>query len=90
MSLRTKTLLGTIWYVVLVFLLYVVLPPVHRSEFDRAFASWRTNQSPQNEAVVQNQQRRNVIVELGTSAVLALVLLGGGFASYEIFRRTRR
>jgi hypothetical protein len=91
MSLSRKAILGTISYLFLVALLSVVLPvAIHRTEFDRAFLSWHRNQTPQNEALLRNQRRRNEIANLETSAILALVLWGAGIVSYEIVRRARR
>ena len=90
MSLPRKAILGAAVYLFLLTLLYVLLPNlVHRKEFDDAFVTWQKNPSPEGEAALRIQQRRNEFIQLENSAAIGLVLWSAGFACYVIARRLR-
>jgi hypothetical protein len=77
-------------YLLLLALFYVLLPNlIHRREFDRAFVLWRKDPTQQNEVLLRVQQRKNVIVKLEISGVVALVLWTASLACYRIIRHVQ-
>jgi hypothetical protein len=83
-------MLGAVAYLFLLTLFYALSPEIiHRHDFDRAFVSWRKEPNPRNEATLRVQQRKNTIVQLEMSAVLAPVMWAAGFAYCGIICRGR-
>jgi hypothetical protein len=89
--LARKVVLAAIAWVCLLIILRALLPEfIHRREFDQAFITWQKNSTPINETLLLAQRRKNMIIELETSAIGALIVLTAAFAGYEIMRRLRR
>jgi hypothetical protein len=63
--------------------------PVNRRDFDRAFSAWLKDRTPQNEAALRVEQRKNEIIHLLDSAVIALVLVAIGSGIYVVIRFAR-
>jgi len=71
-------------------LVYLIPEQIHRRDFDRAFFTWWKNRTPENEAALRVEQRKNKIIHLIDSAVIAVfvvVFVGG---TYKVVRLVRR
>jgi cytochrome c biogenesis protein CcdA len=73
-----------------VFVLAYLIPEfIHRRDFDRAFVAWLHDPAPQNEAVLRNEQRKNEMIKLADTAVIALTFVTLGAGVYFIGRFVR-
>ena len=69
------------------FVLVSLIPEyIHRRDFDRAFSAWLKDRTPKNEAALRVEQRKNEIIHLLDSAVIALVLVALGSGIYRVIR----
>jgi hypothetical protein len=72
------------------FVLVSLIPEyIHRRDFDRAFSAWLKDRTSQNEAALRVEQRKNEIIHLLDSAVIALVLVALGSGIYLVIRFAR-
>jgi hypothetical protein len=90
MKLKKLALRFLLPYVLLMILMLSVPGHIHRQDFDRAFAAWYKNRTPENEAALRAQQRKNELIELEFCAVGALVVLAVGYGLYKLVRLTVR
>ena len=83
-------------YTIAIVLVYLLPQPIHhRRAFDKAFFTWLHDRTPQNEEALRAEVRKNEMLKLADSAViaLALVTIGSGvyftirFAHYKLVRR---
>jgi hypothetical protein len=82
--------LGCLAAYAIVFILVYLTEDIHRRDFDRAFFTWLKNRTPENEAALRVEQRKNEIIRLRDSAVFAafaVVIVGG---TYKVVRLVRR
>jgi hypothetical protein len=56
-------------------LVYLIPEHIHRRDFDRAFSALFRDRTPQNEAVLRSSQRKNEMIKLVDTAVIALVFV---------------
>lgn len=72
---------------VLLFILMLFVPTFsHRRSFDEAFTAWYKNRTPENEAALRAQQRKNELIDLEFSAAGALIVLTVGYGLYRLVR----
>jgi hypothetical protein len=71
----------------LIFMLSVPMH-IHRHAFDEAFSAWYKNRTPENEAALRVQQRKNELFELELCALGALIVLVAGYGLYRLVRLT--
>jgi hypothetical protein len=86
-------------YTIALVLVYLFPQPIHhRRAFDKAFMTWLHDRTHQNEEALRAEQRKNEMLKLADSAViaLALIVLGTGIYLSILFvgrrldrRRTR-
>ena len=87
----TKIALRYLAAYALVFIVVLLLPEhIHRRDFDRAFFVWMKNQTPENEAALRAEQRKNELIHLLDAAVIALVLVVITAGSYKVVRSVNR
>jgi hypothetical protein len=67
-------------------LVYLAPAHIHRRDFDRAFSAWLHDRTPQNEAMLRVEQRKNERIKLADSAVIALALVTIGSSIYFTIR----
>jgi hypothetical protein len=67
-------------------LVYLIPEHIHRRDFDRAFSAWFHDRTPQNEAVLRSEQRKNDMIKLVDTAVIALVFVTLGSGIYYVRR----
>src|SRR5260370_21575254 len=67
-------------------LVYLIPDYIHRRDFDRAFFAWFHDRTPQNEAVLRSEQRKNEMIKLVDTAVIALVFVTLGSGMYYLGR----
>jgi hypothetical protein len=77
-------------YVVLLILMLPVPTFIHRRSFDDAFSAWYKNRTPEDEAALRVQQRKNELIELEFCAVGAFVVLLVGYGLYRLVRLAAR
>jgi hypothetical protein len=70
-------------------LAYLIPEHIHRRDFDRAFIAWLHDRTPQNEAVLRSEQRKNEMIKFADTAAIALVLVTLGTGIYYIGRFVR-
>jgi len=78
-------------YAIAFVLVYLIPEHIHRRAFDKAFMTWLHDRTPQNEEVLRAEQRKNEMIKLADSAVIAsaLVVLGTGiYVSVRIVGRS--
>ena len=64
-----------IWSAALALVIALLVPHhTHRRDFDRAFAAWLHDRSPENEAALHKQQETNRRIEGEVSLIVALIL----------------
>jgi hypothetical protein len=73
-------------YAAAFFLVYLTPEHIHRRDFDRAFSAWLHERTPQNEATLRVEQRKNERIKLADSAVIALALVTLGSGIYFVIR----
>ncbi len=73
-------------YAIAFVLVYLIPEHIHRRDFDRAFFAWLKDRTPQNEAALRVEQRKNEIIHRSDSAVIALVLVALGSGIYVVIR----
>jgi hypothetical protein len=73
-------------YAIAFILVYLIPEHIHRRDFDRAFSAWLKDRTSQNEAALRVEQRKNEIIKLTDSAVIALVLVALGSGIYLVIR----
>ena len=56
-------------------LVYLIPEHMHRRHFDKVFMTWLHDPTPQNEEMLRVHQRKNEIIKLAGSAVIALILV---------------
>ena len=78
-----------VFYALAFALVYLIPEHIHRGDFDRAFTTWFQERTPQNEAALEVERRKNEMIYIEDSAVIALavVVLGSGVA--RLVRRKR-
>jgi hypothetical protein len=76
-------------YAAVFILAYLIPEHIHRRDFDRAFSAWLHDRTPQNEAVLRSEQRKNEMIKLADTAVIALVFVTLGAGIYGIGRFVR-
>src|SRR6266480_3182881 len=86
MRVRKILLRSLAMYAVAFVLVYLIPEHIHRRDFDRAFITWLHDRTPQNEAALRVEQRKNEIIHLSDSAVIALVLVALGSGIYLVIR----
>ena len=71
-------------------LVHLIPEQIHRRDFDRVFFTWWKNRTPENEAALRVEQRKNEIIHLRDSALIAafVVVIVGGI--YKVVRPIRR
>ena len=69
-------------YAIAFVLVYLIPEHMHRRGFDKVFMTWRHDPTPQNEEMLRVEQRKNEIIKLAGSAVVALVLVALGTGIY--------
>jgi hypothetical protein len=67
-------------------LVYLVPEHIHRRDFDAAFSAWLRDRTPQNEATLRVEQRKNERIKLADTAVIALALATIGSGIYSVIR----
>jgi len=67
-------------------LVYLIPEHIHRRDFDRAFSALFHDRTPQNEAVLRSEQRKNEMIKLVDTAVIALVFVTLGSGMYYVGR----
>ena len=67
-------------------LAYLIPEHIHRRDFDRAFIAWLHDPTPQNDAALRSEQRKNDMIKLFDTAVIALVMVTLGSSIYWIGR----
>lgn len=74
-----------------VFALVYMGENVHRREFDHAFFVWYRNRTPENEAALHVQQRKNQMIKLQDSVIVASIVTGlyGAFIFAARFLKPR-
>jgi hypothetical protein len=69
------------------FVLVNLIPEhIHRRDFDKAFMAWLHGRTPQNEAALRVEQRKNEIIKLKDSAAISLAFVVLGFGIYFAIR----
>jgi len=89
--LTKKVLLRFVaFYSVAFTLVYVIPEHIHRRDFDKAFTTWLHERTPQHEATLEVERRKNEMIHIEDCAVIALgfVVLGSGI--YYVPRLARR
>jgi hypothetical protein len=76
-------------YAAVFVLAYLIPEHIHRRDFDRAFFAWLHDRTPQNEAVLRSEQRKNEMIKFADTAVIALVFVTLGAGIYCIGRFVR-
>lgn len=87
-----KIALGCLVAYAMVFTLVYETEHIHRRNFDRAFFAWWKNHTPENEAALRVEQRKNEIIRLRDSAAIALfavVIVGVTCKVVGLVRRRR-
>ena len=77
-------------YAIVLILVFLMPEHIHRRDFDRAFFIWMKDRTAQNEAALRTEQHKNEIIHLQDSAVIALVVVIIGSATYLILRFVKR
>jgi hypothetical protein len=78
-----KLLLRFLGVYFIAFVLVSLIPQhTHRRDFDKAFVTWLHDPTPQNEEALRVEQRKNEIIMLAVSAVIALVPVALGAGIY--------
>jgi ABC-type phosphate transport system permease subunit len=78
-----KTLLRFLAIYFIAFVLVYLIPQhIHRRAFDKAFVTFLRDPTPQNEEAFRVEQRKNEIIMLAVSAVIALVPVAMGAGIY--------
>jgi len=90
MKLGKRALRFLVAYILVMTLMLSVPGHIHRQDFDRAFAAWYKNRTPENEAALRLQQHKGTVIELEFCAVGALVVLVVGYGLYKLVRLTVR
>jgi hypothetical protein len=67
-------------------LVYLIPEHIHRRDFDRAFITWLHDRTPQNEAMLEAERRKNEIIHIEDSAVIALAFVALGTGIYVAVR----
>jgi len=52
-------------------LVYLIPEHIHRRDFDRAFFAWLHDRTPQNEAALRSEQRKNEMIKLVDTALVS-------------------
>jgi hypothetical protein len=82
-----KTLLRFLAVYAVAFVLTYFIPEhIHRRAFDKAFFAWLHDRTPQNEAMLRREQRKNEMIKLADTSVIALVFVACGAGIYCIVR----
>ena len=82
MSVKKLILRFLAVYIVAFVLAYLIPQHMHRRDFDKTFTTWLHDPTPQNEEALRREQRKNEIIKLKVSAVIAVVLVGLGAGIY--------
>jgi hypothetical protein len=69
---------------------YLIPEYIHRRDFDRTFITWLHDRTPQNEAMLEAERRKNEIIHIGDSAVIALAFVALGSGIYYVLRLAQR
>jgi hypothetical protein len=78
-----KTLLRFLAVYFIAFVLVYLIPQhTHRRAFDKAFVTFLRDPTPQNEEALRVEQRKNEMITLAVSAVIALVPVALGAGIY--------
>jgi hypothetical protein len=67
-------------------LAYLVPENIHRRDFDGAFSAWFHDRTPQNEAALRAEQRKNEKIKLADGGIIALALATVGSGLHSAFR----
>jgi hypothetical protein len=70
-------------------LVYLVPEHLHRRDFNRAFSAWLHDPTPQNEAALRSEERRNDLIKFGDTGIIALVFMTLGAGIYGAGRFIR-
>jgi hypothetical protein len=89
MGIRKILLRSLAIYPIAFVLGYLIPMSIHRRDFDRAFIAWSKDPTSQNEEGLRVQRRKNEIIHLVDSAVIAFVLVSGGFGIYLVIRSAK-
>ena len=73
-------------YALILTFAFVTQLPLHRRDSDRAFSVYYKNPSPENEAALRAERRKNEIIQLKDSAIISFVLLVVGYGLYAGLR----
>ena len=90
MTARKFFLRSVAIYAIAFVLVYLIPEHIHRRAFDRAFMIWLHDRTPENEAVLRAEQRKNDRIKLADSAVIALALVTIGSSIYFTIRIARQ
>lgn len=63
---------------------------IHRRDYDKAYFSWYSNPTPENEAALQRERRINDEIRLRDSAVGATILLAIAYGVWLLLLRSRK
>lgn len=86
-----KALFRLVVFYALAFALVSLIPEhIHRRDFDKAFTTWFQERTPQNEAALEVERRKNEIIHIEDSAVVALAVVVLGSGIYYAPRLVRR
>jgi len=77
-------------YAIVLILVFLMPEHINHRDFDRAFFIWMKDRTAQNEAALRTEQHKNEIIHLQDSAVIALVVVIIGSATYLILRFVKR
>jgi len=73
-------------YILVLTIVFLVPEHIHRRDFDRAFSAWYKNRSPETEAALRAEQRKNEIIHMKDSVTIAFVLVVVGYGVYASLR----
>ena len=96
MPVQTKKILlkilfrFVVFYAVAFAFVYLIPEQIHRRDFDKAFTTWLHERTPQNQAALEVERRKNEEIHIEDSAVIALAVVVLGSGIYYMFRLLRR
>jgi hypothetical protein len=90
--MQTKKVLFrfVVFYALALALVYLIPEHIHRRDFDKAFTTWLRDRTPQNEAALEVERRKNEMIHIEDSVVIALAVVVLGSGIYYVPRLVRR
>ena len=63
---------------------------IHRRDYDKAYFTWYSNPTPENEAALQRERRIKNEIKLRDSAVGATILVAIGYGAWLLLLRSKK